>query len=228
MSTITPVENDTRLAALAADLAKAERSVRSRLDSIHSRVDRRVVKGRIAEWKMTDQEAMDAITEPFLAYMVTGVEEARAAVAAARKAMVPFQDEYRSRGWSRFFIVAGGHIHASMDCSTCNNGATPTQFGWLPDLSGKTEADAVAAHGALLCTVCFPSAPTEWTNHYEAAEAAKKAANCSGSLTMNYDRTTARLGYFSGNWAICNECHEQVTVTASNKMRSHKAKAATA
>lgn len=67
-------------------------------------------------------------------------------------------------GWNRFYLVQNGHIHNSMQCGTCNKMGIATQFSWMPDLSGLTEEDAVKAHGAILCTVCFPSAPVEWTN----------------------------------------------------------------
>jgi|6_EtaG_2_1085325.scaffolds.fasta_scaffold84613_2 hypothetical protein len=72
-------------------------------------------------------------------------------------------------GWSRFFAVSGGHIHSSMNCSTCNrvtnqSGQTFTAFAWLPALSGLTANDAIAAHGHALCSVCFPNAPVSDTN----------------------------------------------------------------
>lgn len=64
-------------------------------------------------------------------------------------------------GWSRFYLVLGGHIHSSKGCHTCT---LTTLFSWLPELSGLSEADAVEAHGEILCSVCFPSAPVAWTN----------------------------------------------------------------
>lgn len=77
--------------------------------------------------------------------------------------------------WPRFFLVRndGGHIHSSTRCSTCR---WSTQFAWLPALSGDTEADAVAAHGAILCTVCYPSAPVEHTGGISHATRDEKAA----------------------------------------------------
>ena len=80
----------------------------------------------------------------------------------------------------------------------------------------------MAAHGALLCTVCFPSAPVEWTNFYEAQGAAKKAASCPGSGTWDYPRETARMGYTAGNYGTCTHCGETVTLTSTDKLRSHK------
>lgn len=64
--------------------------------------------------------------------------------------------------WNRFFLVtsSAGHIHSGMNCSTCR---PTTEFAWLPTVSGLTEVEAVAEHGPTLCSVCFPSAPVEWT-----------------------------------------------------------------
>lgn len=72
--------------------------------------------------------------------------------------------EAQYTGWSRFFLVTSsqGHIHSSMRCSTCYQ---TTEYGWLPELSGDTEAEVVTTHGPALCTVCFPSAPVEDTGH---------------------------------------------------------------
>ncbi len=73
---------------------------------------------------------------------------------------------WESHGWSRFFWCKanGGHIHSSMNCSTCNRGRADTEFGWLPNISGASELEAVEEYGGHLCTVCFRSAPVEWTD----------------------------------------------------------------
>jgi hypothetical protein len=72
------------------------------------------------------------------------------------------------RGWSRFFVVTSstGHIHSSQSCHTCR---PTTAFGWLPDMSGLSEADALVKlfekggdrAASALCSVCFPNAPVE-------------------------------------------------------------------
>ncbi len=77
----------------------------------------------------------------------------------ARKAVRAW-DLANYKGWQRFFMVPGGHIHASTGCHSLR---ITTLITWLPELSGETEAEAVAEHGAMLCTKCFPSAPVEWT-----------------------------------------------------------------
>lgn len=89
--------------------------------------------------------------------------------------------EYNRRGgWSRFFLVTSsqGHIHSTTACSTCHTYRSSASFGWLPEVSGKTEAEAVAAHGETLCSVCFPSAPVAWQTGKKitAAQAAKRVA----------------------------------------------------
>lgn len=129
---------------------------------------------------------------------------------------------FRSRGgWSRFFLVQGpgGHIHSSMNCFTCR---ATTVFAWLPEVSGKTEAEAVAEHGAILCTVCFPTAPTEWTNHWDLEAQRKQAASCSGSGTFDWVEGTTRFGYAAGNGGTCSHCDGYAAATASRKIRKHK------
>lgn len=131
---------------------------------------------------------------------------------------------FNKHQWSRFFIVPDGHIHESMECSTCNNGKNATQFGWLPELSGKNEKDAVSEHGARLCTVCYPSAPTEWTNYKEVEEAKKLAESCDGSGTYDWVEGTTRFGYVSGNGGKCSHCNERVGATPNQAIRKHKSK----
>jgi hypothetical protein len=124
----------------------------------------------------------------------------------------------RYEGWSRFFLVPAGHVHSSLDCSTCNNGDEPTRFDWLPALSGLTEADAVADQGAILCTICFPSAPVEYTNKYDLDLADKLAKRCPGSgkypVRDNQGRHSSR----------CPDCGEWVSITSTGKIRAHDKK----
>lgn len=68
---------------------------------------------------------------------------------------------YDVNNWTRFYLVAGGHIHARTNCATCY---FSTRFQWVTELSGMTETDAVEKFGSILCSVCFPSAPVEMTN----------------------------------------------------------------
>ncbi len=117
-------------------------------------------------------------------------------------------DAREYEGWPRFFLVQ--HIHSSNHCSSFR---ATTRVGWLPDVSGLTEAEAVAQHGAALCTICFPSAPTELTTK------PVDPTVCAGEADPE---KPSRRGYYTGNWATCAECGAQPTLTASGKLRKHK------
>lgn len=94
-------------------------------------------------------------------YAVARIDLAKATLRAVRSEAEPLEADYATHRWSRFFLVTNtnGHIHESMHCRTT---FPTTRWSWLPALSGLTEADAVAAHGPRLCSVCFPTAPVEW------------------------------------------------------------------
>jgi hypothetical protein len=140
--------------------------------------------------------------------------------AAILRAMEPLNAEFAAKPWSRFFLVtssAGGHIHSSMNCSTCR---LRTSFGWLPELSGLSEKDAVEAHGTILCSVCFPTAPVEWTVGNAPAK-----PRCPGTGTTDYDKATYRRTGYSGNgYAVCDHCKTSQTVTKSMVLRAHAPK----
>lgn len=146
---------------------------------------------------------------------VERLRDLRVSLAAVRAEKERVEDLYT--GWSRFFIVnnKGGHIHSSMSCHSCR---VTTRFGWLPDMSGLTEADAVAAHGPHLCSFCFPTAPVEWTLGI-GEDTPEDPDQCPGSGTHDHD--SSGLRYYSKR-AVCDHCHQTVSVTSTHKMRKHK------
>lgn len=84
--------------------------------------------------------------------------EAEAKALAAE--IAPLNAEFvRRGGWLRYFLVlnSNGHVHRGMDCNTCFD---TTQYTWVTDLSDCNEDAAVKEFGELMCTVCFPLAPT--------------------------------------------------------------------
>ena len=66
--------------------------------------------------------------------------------------------QYRTRRWSRYYLVAGsgGHFHKGCNCPTCY---PETQMSLVPAYSGATGPDLIAAQGWRVCTFCFPDAP---------------------------------------------------------------------
>lgn len=110
------------------------------------------------------------------------IKAARAALAELDKRAEPLEALYRANPWTRFFLVPGGHLHSSRRCSSLR---WNTILYWLPEYSGKTEADIVALAGEKACTICYPSAPVDRPSmlpvhvaerEAAAAERAEKAA----------------------------------------------------
>ncbi len=188
------VEIDTKLASLWEAEAKIESSLDSnRVSLAHSLSIRAEYHGRsrtpyFPAWAELQEKAQDKLRSGQYAgsYVEREIREKLAKHdtliaqhGAIRDQAAPLEAIYRAEQWSRFFIVQNnnGHIHSSMECSTCNRQTSErTRFGWLPNLSGLNEADAVEAHGMILCSVCFPSAPVEWTNGVSKVDQATKAA----------------------------------------------------
>lgn len=229
LSTQTPAEIDTFLVAAHRDSARAVSHLEYAENDVHRSAGDEHVDGYSSPWKMTTEEAIEAATAKGFTYGITKLAKARETFAEVTAEIDRLDAEFTRRGgWSRFFLVqnAGGHIHNSLNCSTCNKftsrGQSQTRFGWLPALSGQTEAEAVAEHGAILCTVCFPSAPVEWTNAHEVAKAERAAAQCSGSGTYLDSDKPHRTGYYSGNWGTCPQCAARPAVTKTGKLRAHK------
>lgn len=236
LTTLSPAEVDGFLASASDAAGRVEQSLEYAIDSVHRAAgDKRQGSGYSqGPWEMSLDDAMDmaerwALERGFESSSVKDVRQGFATLKALSEEIARLATEYARRGgWSRFFIVqnAGGHIHSSMNCSTCNKvtsrGWSQTKFGWLTELSGQSEEQAVAEQGAILCTVCFPSAPVEWTNKYDLEKAAKDAAKCPGSGTYLDQDKPHRVGYYSGNWATCPECGSKPSLTSTNKLRAHK------
>jgi hypothetical protein len=182
---------------------------------------RREVRQSIPELlEMADAKLADESTAPWttdsIRNAVEKLEAAQAKIDSTREAIHPLQAIYNDHRWSRFFLVtssAGGHIHSSTACSTTR---IFTTFGWLPELSGLTEADAVAEHGTILCSVCYPSAPVEWTRGNEKPVDPNR---CPGSGTHDHD--SSGLRYYSPR-AVCSHCKTTQSVTSTGKLRQHK------
>lgn len=147
-----------------------------------------------------------------------GVDDALVRVVEAR---VPLDARYEAGPWTRYFWVQGngGHGHRSEDCSTCNKGRNETRFGWHPELSGKTDADAIAVFKDRLCSVCFPDAPV-------AHKDALKPGQCKGSRQAPVDGTMRRFGPSRTGYGRCPVCPDGTdlrVLTAGGVLKAHAA-----
>lgn len=173
LSTATPVEIDTELARLYGEhhqVAQRQQMVIGDLESAAHRaqgktfrepreayspeyIDRICNDGSVTEWGRRSIRDLDG-----------RLSRLKAQAAALREEMAPLNAEYRRRPWTRAFLVVTsgqGHVHSSMNCSTCNKMGKSTQFNWMVEWSGADEAQIVEDAGERACTVCYPSAPVE-------------------------------------------------------------------
>ncbi len=80
------------------------------------------------------------------------------AISETQQRISALEDVHRVYGWSRAFIVSGGHVHSSTNCHTC---FTTTVFYGVPQCSGMDEVEIVELAGERACTVCYPTAPVD-------------------------------------------------------------------
>ncbi len=232
LETLTPQEIDTQLADLYQQEQRDRQALIAALNYVHRALGERPLRiGRSrSTWPTTDTAALDDIrakaaagerldlSHSFRSFadVVASYDAALAALTAVRRAQEPLDAEYARRPWSRFFLVQnnGGHIHRDLSSYRCSRQPT-TVHGWNPALSGLTEAQAVAQLGPRLCTVCFPSAPVEWS-------VGVQREHCAGGRpapdTIQRFRTRA--------YGECPTCHVQHPMTSAGVVRKHPPKTA--
>jgi hypothetical protein len=229
LATATPFEIDSALATLYGAGQAAGAKLTKAIEEIHAALGEKPYGiGRRKYWPTSTEEAVAKATElapaapekkPWDRYHLPAAlaryTAAEAEVQQITAKMEPLELVYRTRPWSRFFLVGGGHIHSSMACKTCNRNGQRTSFEWRPELSGHTEAEAVASLGPLLCTVCFPSAPLNWT------EGVKKET-CPGAGKAPQDNSIRRVGM--NHYGKCTGCGDTQVITQAGVTRSHKPK----
>lgn len=79
-------------------------------------------------------------------------------IAKVQRQMSALEGVHGAYGWTRAFIVSGGHVHSSTRCHSCYE---TTVFYGVPQCSGMDEAEIVELAGERACTVCYPSAPVD-------------------------------------------------------------------
>lgn len=231
LTTAAPSEIDAKLAELERAEGSAEQKIAFVVADMHYGLGERATyatRNRKA-WPTTDKQAIEAVRakaaagekmssqysyRPF-AVLFGKYEAAVADLEAIYAQAKPLNDEFvRRGGWSRFFLVQGGHYHRDMTCSTCNKNGLRTRFGWNPEMSGMSEDEAIAEFGrraAVLCSVCFPNAPVEM---YE------KRANPNecpgGQYVAGSDRRTGMSTH-----GECPTCHGRHLINAGGAVRKH-------
>ena len=100
---------------------------------------------------------------PSLEKALENIALKEAEIARLKAEIAPLDALYYANQWQRFFLVTNtnGHVHRSMNCSTTY---PTTDWAWLPHLSGLTDKEAVDDQGGILCTHCFPDAPSDYTS----------------------------------------------------------------
>lgn len=224
LAELTPREVDEKLANLHGTLGSRLLSMGSVINTAHRLVgDKSHYVGRNKVWNMERSEVIIALQDMVFdnPYQQTNQESTLKDIWIYASEIAVLQDqiwelntEYNRRPWSRFFLVlnSNGHIHKDMSCHTCT---FKTKYGWLPELSGKTEADAVVEKGTILCSVCFPTAPVEWT----IGKVVDRSNECPGSKKSA--SMSPKRGFKS---CMCPDCGKWVAVTGAYAIRSHKKK----
>lgn len=197
LSAWTPQQVDTALAEIykRASAKRYEIAIqRSYLADEKRRTDR-------AYWLY--READQPAIQKRIAKYEAAIAALRAEVAEIMRETLPFDAEYDRRPWTRAWIVTSsdGHVHNTMDCSTCNkvyrkrdgSYSDPTEFGWLPQVSGLDEAEIVSLAGEAACTVCYPSAPVETLGLPNLLDTAERKAEKDARQAEKAEKTAARI-----------------------------------
>jgi hypothetical protein len=142
ISTATPAEIDAEIARLNGEIAQQDAIIEKTFDAIarYQRLDATYYVEAIAKAKVARQAA-------------------HAALPALLAELAPLDREYDSRGgWTRYFLVEGGHLHYDVSASRCSRINTTSHY-WLTEYSGTPAEAMIELAGERVCTVCFPDAP---------------------------------------------------------------------
>lgn len=115
---------------------------------------------------------------------------------------------YEEKGWQRFFLVTNtnGHVHRSMECSTTY---PTTQWAWLPHLSGLTDKEAVDDQGGILCTHCFPEAPSDYTSGESKAKKEEREKRAEEKRIRNEKKLKTKLTADGSEVVVRNKSGQQ-------------------
>ena len=180
LTTATPVEIDTELAAAWADYYRQADQA-----------------DRYAKYAETN----DAYAEKMREHQAKADEILSGPIAELNAEFT------RRGGWARAYLVVNngtGHVHSSTRCSTTY---TTTRFAWMVDYADHSETDIIDAAGERACTICYPNAPVgvKGTRMFTTDEitaqknreerAAKRAAADAAKITVTWtSESNGRVG----------------------------------
>lgn len=110
-----------------------------------------------------------------IAKIQTEIDSIKSKISAVNVEINKLNAIYNQDPWTRAFLVinSNGHVHSSMDCSTC---FATTRYNWLVQYSNDDEKTIVEDAGQDACTVCYPSAPADVLNRASRIVTADKIA----------------------------------------------------
>lgn len=226
LTTATPREIDEKLADLSGARNGHYRALRSAFDTAHRLLGEKPETtrgGKIISWPTSDDDVAARLRNATVmphedrqrGRALTTIDSATHEIKQLALEISELEAEFQARGgWTRFFTVEDGHIHSARHCRGGSIRAT-TLVGWNPELSGKTEEEAVALLGPNLCTHCYPSAPVEWTRGVEKPIDPAYCTNKSPVAGSIRWRAVS-------SWAECGECGARPAVTSLGNLRKHK------
>jgi hypothetical protein len=138
ITTATPAEIDTRIAAIAVRQSEIEHGLMRAQYVLDSKyVSAESTEKAVAEIKGLNAERIELFEE-----------------------LAPLNAAYRAQRWTRFYLVlnSNGHVHTSTECETC---FADTDFGWLTQFSGTEQDEMGKLSGMDACARCFPNLPAE-------------------------------------------------------------------
>jgi hypothetical protein len=138
ITTATPAEIDTRIAAIAVRQSEIQTGLQRAQYTLDS--------------KYASESELDKAVETIKALNVERGE--------LFDEVAPLNEAYRAQRWTRFYLVtnSNGHVHTSTECETC---FADTDFGWLTQFSGTEQDEMGKLSGDAACARCFPNLPAE-------------------------------------------------------------------
>lgn len=244
IATMTPSEVDNILVASTLESDRA-----AQLIEAHTKNNEKREENLINFREHRDHELTSEVDRAYwvkrVAQIESDVEKASAEInelmpkyVSAEAKISQCNDEFNRRGgWTRYWIVvnSNGHIHSTMNCTTC---FSTTQFAWLPNLSGSTDAEVVELAGMSACTICFPDAPVDTRNRPSKIEepakkaareereqkAAEKAAKVALKAIANPDGSVVKLSGKFGNKIKTEAEAQRVAVSNLESILLHESK----